>query len=112
VELFLKSLWETPWWVYEPATVTALGLAYRCFNLIEGLFWVGFAALVAKRWWHARQSWLEVAYALAFFVFGLTDFREAYVQSAPLVLAKGIVLALLWWLRRTILQRYYPNAWF
>lgn len=112
MELFLKSLWDTPWWVYDPQTISTAGLLYRWFNLIEGSFWLGFAALVLKRWWHEHKSWLEVAYAATFFVFGLTDFREAYVQSAPLVLAKGVVLALLWWLRRTILQRYYPHAWF
>jgi len=51
----------------------------------------------------------EWSYALAFAAFGPTDFREAYVQSAPLVLIKGVVLVWLMVARHRSTQVWYPG---
>jgi len=52
----------------------------------------------------------EWSYALAFAAFGLTDFREAYVQSAPLVLIKSVVLVWLMVARHRSTQVWYPGS--
>lgn len=83
---------------------------YRGFNLLEGLIWLGFSVLVLRRWFAHRRSMAEWSYALAFIVFGMTDFREAYAQSAWLVLVKGGVLAWLLALRHRATRIWYPGA--
>jgi len=57
-----------------------------------------------------RRSRLEWWYALAFFTFGLTDFREAYALSSWLIWAKLANLILLLWLRATVIRRFYPTS--
>ncbi len=99
-----------PWWVWQPNTAGIGDRAYRGFNLFEGLIWWGFSGLVLRRWFVHRRSIGEWSYALAFFAFGLTDFREAYAQSAPLVLVKGGVLVWLLGLRHRATRVWYPGA--
>lgn len=103
------ELLTTPWWVYDPKTTGSWGLVYRWFNLWEGATWLVFAALVLCRWWMHRRSRLEIAYGLAFLLFGLTDFVEAYQQSAALVLIKCAILLPLPLRHRTLTQ-YYPRS--
>lgn len=56
-----------------------------------------------------RRSSLEVWYALAFFAFGLADFREAYALSSWLVWLKLANLVALAKLRATVIRGYYPG---
>ena len=56
----------------------------------------------------AAAPW--VAYAAAFFTFGLTDFREAHTLQSWLIWLKVANLAILLWLRATIIGRYYPSS--
>lgn len=106
----MNTYWQTPWWVWHPETAGIGDWVYRLFNLGEGLIWVVFSGLVLRRWSQHRRSWAEWSYALAFAAFGLTDFREAFVQSAPLVLTKGAVLAWLMMTRHRATRVWYPGA--
>ncbi len=99
-----------PWWTYEPSTATVWDQLYRGFNLFEAGCWFVLAGLVLHRWMRHRRSGTEWVYALVFVLFGLTDVREAWEQSAGLVLVKGIVLVVLLVLRRQVMQRCYPAA--
>ncbi len=102
--------WQTPWWVWNPETAGTGDWVYHLFNLSEGLIWIAFSLLVIRRWMKNRRSRAEWSYALAFAAFGLTDFREAYVQSAPLVLFKGVVLTWLLATRHRATRVWYPGA--
>lgn len=109
--LLLEALWTQPWWTYDPAQATLWDHSYRNFNHFEGFVWTVFAILVLRRWQtHHRSRW-ELVYAAAFLLFGLTDFREAFVQSAPLVLLKVVVLGVLWWSRRVVTRLYEGRFW-
>jgi hypothetical protein len=43
-------------------------------------------------------------------LFGLTDFREAYAMQSWLLWVKLAVLIALLWLRKVVIQRYYPES--
>jgi hypothetical protein len=105
-----RELLTNPWWVYDSATTGPWGLAYRGFNFGEAGVWFAFALLVLWRWRRERKSWIELLYAAAFLTFGLSDLREAYVISLPLVAGKGINLAVLLALRQFIMHRWYPQS--
>jgi hypothetical protein len=96
------------WWQYRASD--SLNLAYHYLNLVEGIIWLIFASLVMARFVRWRRSWLEVHYAVAFFTFGLTDFREAYRLESWLLLLKGANLVMLLWLRREVIRRAYPAS--
>lgn len=66
--------------------------------------------LVLARYFRHRNSALEILYACAFFIFGLSDFREAYLLQPWLILAKGMNLLLLLWLRAVVIRRFYPAS--
>ena len=55
-----------------------------------------------------RHSVLELAYALAFFTFGLTDFQEAQALTSWLIWLKLLNLIVLLRLRAVVIKRYYP----
>jgi hypothetical protein len=96
------------WWRYNSSDW--FHQAYHWFNLVEGLIWLGFAAFVLGRFTRRRRSWLEVAYAAAFFAFGLTDFREAWCLQSWLILFKGANLLVLLWLRHEVIRLWYPSS--
>lgn len=96
--------------MYEPDTAPLLSHAYHFFNLFEGSVWVVFCGLVFLRRHRGQRSRLELFYALAFFTFGLTDFREAYYQQSWLIWIKGLNLALLFYFRYLVIQRFYPAS--
>jgi len=99
------------WWSYNPDSSTWIDIALlHGFNLFEGCVWLVLSALVLGRYLRYRRSVLELVYALTFFTFGLTDFREAYTLQSWLIWVKVINLAALWWLRSTILRRFYPSS--
>lgn len=106
----LHELLTRPWWTFDPAETGGWGLAYRWFNLFEGAVWFALAILVLRRWFRHRHSRWEVAYAGAFLAFGLTDFREASVQTAALVVVKALNLAILIALRWQVRRKYYPES--
>jgi hypothetical protein len=98
------------WWRYDPADSPWLSIPYHLFNLFEGGIWVVLACLVLVRHLKRRRSRLEWWYALAFFTFGLTDFREAYALSSWLVWVKLANLIALARLRATVIRLYYPTS--
>lgn len=102
-------LWFRAWWRYPQPTDPWFSIPYHIFNLFEGVCWVWFACLVFGRYWKFRHSKIEIVYSLAFFTFGLTDFREAYVLQSWLVWAKLANLIVLVVLRSIVMERYYPD---
>jgi hypothetical protein len=99
-----------PWWVWDAESADPGDYVYRWFNLLEAGAWFVFAGLVARRWIERRQSMLEPLYAIAFVAFGLTDVAEAWQQSLPLLALKGVVLAVLLFLRHRVRRQWYPNS--
>lgn len=87
-----------------------MDVPYHAFNLFEGVMWVVLAALVLRRNLRHQHALIELAYALSFLTFGLTDFREAYALSSWLLWIKGLNLVLLLWLRSLVIRRYYPGS--
>lgn len=106
----MNTEWFQPWWIWQPETAGFGDWAYRVFNLFEGLAWFVFGVLVLHRWYRHHRSHWELAYAMAFFAFGLTDFREAYAQSLGLILLKGGVLIWLMLMRQRATRFWYPGA--
>jgi len=106
----LADLIRRRWWTYSPQKATWIEHATHGFNLFEGAAWTVFAALVLARFARRRRSWIEVPYALAFFTFGLTDFREAYALDSWLLVAKLINLVVLFTLRSYIIRNCYPES--
>jgi hypothetical protein len=103
-------LWSRVWWKYPDPTDPWFSIPYHIFNLFEGTCWVVFAGLVLRRHLIFRRSRQEILYALAFFTFGLTDFREAYVLQSWLVWVKLLNLVILIWLRSIAIRRWYPGS--
>lgn len=105
----LELLTTRTWWANDPQ---ALGYAqpYHAFNLFEGCAWLVLAALVLVRYLRHRKSSLELAYGAAFVTFGLSDFVEAYHVTSWLILAKGVNLVALLYLRHIVLSRFYPES--
>ena len=96
------------WWRYNAAD--SLHQIYHFFNLGEAVVWLVFGCLVLARFNRHRKSWLEVTYAFAFLLFGLTDLREAFVLQSWLILVKGMNLVALLWLRWIVIRRSYPTS--
>lgn len=106
-------LWLHTWWSFDQAEDPLYAWAYRCINLIEALCWLGFAAAVLIR--RARQpaaqrGTIELAYALAFFTFALTDVREAVALQSWLVWVKLVNLVVLLVIRRRVMKTLYPQS--
>jgi hypothetical protein len=98
------------WWKYPSPRVSWIDVVYHGFNLFEGSVWIVLSCLVLRRFLRHRRSSIELAYAVAFFTFGLTDFREAYVLETWLIWVKGANLIALLWLRSVVIRRYYPAS--
>lgn len=97
------------WWTYNPRD-SLLSQVYHWFNLFEGCAWILIAVLVLRRYLRHKNSKLELLYSFAFFVFGLSDFVEAYRLRTWLILGKGVVLFAIIALRSYLLKRHYPDA--
>lgn len=102
-------VWRT-WWTYPTGRREWFDSPYHFFNLFEGTVWVILSILVLARCVRSRRSLMEVAYALAFFSFGLTDFREAYALNTWLIWVKAANLLALIGLRAVVIKRYYPAS--
>jgi hypothetical protein len=103
-------LWFRVWWKYPNPTDPWFSIPHHVFNLFEGGCWVIFAGLVLWRFGRFRRSRGEILYAVAFFTFGLTDFREAHVLQSWLVWVKLLNLIALVWLRSIAIRRWYPGS--
>lgn len=109
----LRILFFETWWSWTRTGSEAYSwtdFACRGFNFIEAAAWFCFAGLVFRRWRRHRRSSLEVWYVLAFILFGISDVIEAWILTSWLLWWKGINLASLFYLRRTVMQRFYPDA--
>jgi hypothetical protein len=104
-----ELLFDHRWWMYDPADRSLHSVVYRHFNLTEFAVWCLFGGLVLWRYARHRRSPLEVAYAAAFVLFGLTDFREAYELSSWLLWIKLANLIVLLRLRAIALRTWYPG---
>lgn len=107
---FWEIMFTRTWWRYSPGDGQWFTLLYHWFNIAEGVAWVVFAGLVLRRYLRNRRSSLELWYCFAFFIFALTDFREAWAQSSGLIWFKLLNLIGLFLLRRAVLSRHYPDA--
>ncbi len=106
----IEILFATTWWTYDPRGRSLYSIGYHSFNLVEGVAWIVFAVLVLWRFLAHRRSRIELVYAAAFASFGLTDFREAYAMQSWLLWVKLLNLVVLFWLRRIVMRRYYPES--
>lgn len=98
------------WWQWDAtASGDVFSQLYHWFNLAESAAWCIFGGLVVRRWSTWRRSSLELFYAAAFVVFGITDAIEAWQQSTVLILFKLINLIVLFLLRRRVMCSY-PEA--
>lgn len=106
--LFFKTWWSWTRGANEPYTWT--DIACRSFNVVEAAAWFIFAVLVLIRWQRHRNSNLELWYALAFVLFGVSDVVEAFFLTSWLLWWKGVNLVALFLLRGRIMRRFYPDA--
>lgn len=98
------------WWAWIPGDRSWHSLFVHWFNLFEGTAWWGFGGLVLRRFLRYRKSPLELVYAAAFVIFGLTDFVESYALTSWLIHVKLLNLVALWRLRRLVMRRHYPES--
>jgi hypothetical protein len=98
------------WWTYRSGNPSWFEVPYHAFNLFEGTVWVVLSGLVLRRFLRCRHSPVEVVYALTYFTFGLTDFREAYALESWLIWLKAANLLVLLWIRSLVISRYYRES--
>jgi len=106
----VETLFTQTWWSWNPEDDQWFSVLYHGFNILEGVAWVCFAALVFRRYLRHRKSSIEIAYSIAFLAFAATDFREAWEQSSWLILLKLLNLIAFLWPRRIVIRRCYPRA--
>jgi len=110
LDTVIDLLWTHTWWSFERDRELTYSLAYRVFNLLEGIFWLVCCGLVLVRRSCRQKTRVELWYALAFFAFGCSDFRESYYQQSWLIWFKLVNLIVLLWLRRIVMTRLYPDS--
>lgn len=103
-------LFTRTWWHYTPGDGRWFTMVYHWFNIFEGCAWLVFAVLVIRRYLRHRQSRTEIWYSLAFAVFAITDFREAWSTTSWLLCLKLLNLIALAHLRKVVMTRHYPAA--
>ena len=94
---FIEPLFKRTWWQWNPSDGQWFSLIYHWFNILEGIAWIVFAALVLRRYLRHRNSSVELAYIAAFLAFAATDFREAWQQSSWLIGLKLLNLIVFLW---------------
>lgn len=97
------------WWSWESVDASVFSRCYHWFNLSEALAWTVFAALVLQRYLVHRRSRMELVYAGLFTLFAASDVCEAWQHSTWLLILKGVILLLLWQMRRYVMRVYYPE---
>jgi hypothetical protein len=108
--LAIDILLRRTWWTYPTSRPDTFDTAYHWLNVCEAGIWFVLAALVFARYLRQRHSPLEVCYAAAFLLFGLTDVQEARELSSWLIWLKLLNLIVLLCLRHVVLKRYYPGS--
>lgn len=98
------------WWTYDPADSFGFSECYHWFNILEGLVWMVFSALVLSRFLRHCRSRIELCYCGLFLAFGASDFVEAWQQSSWLIWLKLFNLSGLILVRRRIMRHHYPEA--
>ncbi len=104
----LEDMLGKQWWIYDPGS--HWHVVYHWFNIAEGAIWCLLGLVVARRFLLNQRSLWEVFYALAFFLFGISDFVEAQGLYTWLIVYKAINLLLLILLRGYVLKRHYPES--
>ncbi len=97
-------------WRYSATEPTPYQPIYRSINAVEALIWLGFAVAVLYRNRRHRKSSVELVYAGLFFIFAMTDVREAFVVQPWLIVFKGLVLLALLVVRQKVRNKYYPES--
>lgn len=106
-----ELLWWHEWWRFNPQGTTSDLITQHVFNWIEGVSWFVLAGLVVRRFRRSRKSRrLELSYAFAFLLFGLSDFVQAYRLTSWLLVWKLINLIVLLVLRRVVMKKHYPES--
>ncbi len=105
----LDLLFVRKWWSRDAVELGAYSQVYSWFNLAEALAWFVLAALVFRRCLRFRNGSVEIAYAVAFFVFGVTDVVESYALWSWLIWWKLVTVIVLFVLRRRVLRAFYPG---
>lgn len=108
----LRWAWSETWWTWErpnhvPPTIQ--DVLCHGFNLLEASAWFVFAGLILTRWARYRRSPVELAYAGAFILFGISDLVESQWLTSWLLWWKLINLYALYRLRQWVLKRHYPD---
>lgn len=83
---------------------------YHWLNVAEGCLWVLVGLIVIRRYLINQRSLAEVAFAVAFVLFGISDFIEAQSLDVWLIVWKTFNLALLLVLRSYVRKHCYPNS--
>jgi hypothetical protein len=96
----------------DHTNIGLLEVFYFGFNGFEAVAWFVIAAIVFRRWQRNRKTGLEVAYALLFLLFGITDVLE--LDSLPVwrLLVKAVICVMLFAVRYRIITVVYPGAKF
>ena len=106
----IEIIFVRSWWTYDVKKPFGFSACYHWFNILEGLVWLVFSALVLLRFLRHRQSRIELCYCALFAAFGVSDFVEAWQQSSWLILLKLFNLYGLVWTRERVMRRHYPEA--
>lgn len=102
-------LFRHTWWSWTDGDRSWHSIAVHAFNLVEGLVWAVFSALVLIRHIRFRRSRAELLYSLAFLTFGVSDFVEAYALTSWLIWIKLVNLIVLWRVRAISIRDWYPG---
>jgi hypothetical protein len=100
----------TELWRYSASDPSPYQPIYRTINAVEACFWFGFCIAVCIRYARHRKSILEIGYAIAFLLFGLSDVAEMFVVTPALIAAKAVVLVVLLLLRYILIKWYYIGS--
>jgi hypothetical protein len=95
----LDAMQGTPWFA-----------AYKWINRAEGLAWMLFAVLSCWRFLRFHKSAVEPLYAMAFLLFGISDFIEAIRYPAWLGIWKLYNLLVLLYCRSYLLRVHYIES--
>lgn len=107
---WLEIMFVRNWWTYDAEGPFGFSACYHWFNILEGLVWMVFTALVFLRYLRQRRSRIELFYSALFAAFGASDFVEAWQQSSWLIWFKLFNLYGLVRSREHVMRRHYPEA--
>ena len=110
MEDLLKIVFVRIWWTYDSEEPFGFSACYHWFNIVEGLVWLVFAALVLLRFLRNHQSRIELCYCALFAAFGFSDLVEAWQQSSWLIWFKLFNLYGLVRTREHVMRCHYPEA--